>query len=56
MSAIDPFWQKVILTVLGAGVFFLAHKFPDIAAELGTLAGGLGGAAWVKRPGDSKDS
>ncbi len=56
MSKIDPFWQKVIMTVMGAGLVLLGHKFPDLAAELGALGGGAVGGAWLKRPGDTKDT
>jgi hypothetical protein len=38
----NPFVQKVVATVLGAGLYILAHRYPDVAAELGALAGALG--------------
>lgn len=38
----SPFGQKLIGTLAGAGLLWLAHKFPDLSAELGVLAGGLG--------------
>ena len=53
MSKIDPFWQKVIMTVVGVGMVLLGHRFPDVAAELGALGGGAVGGAWMKRPGDT---
>jgi len=50
----NPFWYKLIGTLAAAGLFVLAHKFPDIAAELGSLAGGVVGGMWIPRPGDVK--
>ncbi len=38
----NPFVQKVIATLLGAGLYLLGTKFPGAAVELGVLAGGLG--------------
>lgn len=48
----DPFWQKIAATLVAVGIYLIAHRFPDIAAELGALAGGLAGGMWWRRPGD----
>lgn len=38
----SPFGQKLMATIGAVGIYLLAHKFPDLSAELGMLAGGLG--------------
>lgn len=55
MSKIDPFIQKVLLTLLAVGVVAVGQKFFPAASEWFTGAGGtIFGGAWMRSPGDVK--
>ena len=50
-----PTVQKLVYTVVAAAIIIIAVAVPQVedAKELlFTLAGGLAGGSWMKRPGD----
>jgi hypothetical protein len=56
-SKVDPFWQKVIWTVLSAGLALLGAKLaPSLdVSQLLFVAGGTGiGGALIRQPGTRK--
>lgn len=55
----NPFVQRVVLTVVAAILALVAVTIASGTQAEGflfTLAGGLGGGAWLRRPGDSTPS
>lgn len=54
-SKVDPFVQKIVLTVLAVVVVAVGHRYFADIGEWFTGAGGtIFGAAWFRSPGDVK--
>lgn len=53
LKAIDPGLLKILAFAAAAGLAVLANYYPDAANYLYSLATGLVGSAFVRRPGDA---
>jgi hypothetical protein len=53
LKNVDPGLLKILAFVVAAGLAVAAHYFPSAAEYLYSLATGLVGSAFVRRPGDA---